>query len=355
MKKNSEKIFVDARYVGLSGIGTFCKGILDNIPQNDFQNIILLGNKIKLSKLYPNVNIIDDQFNPFSLNGLFLSHNLLKIINACRAFLSPGYIIPFGIKIPIYTTICDCVFFDEPNTCKGIVDKRIKKYFYKRAIKKSEMVFTISNFSKNRIVSIFKCSKEKITIIPCGLSNDIIEFKKSHGKAKKENFFLFVGNFKPHKGIDTLLAAYRLYREKGGTNDLFLVGNKEGLHTSISTNGWDKIPGIKLKEGISNNDLFSLMASSKALIQPSRYEGFGLPPFEAMYLGTPVILNNITVFHEIYNNSGAIFFEKDDPSSLCEKLFNIENENKISLENCLNKYSFSLTVKIIKETLNDLK
>jgi len=345
--KYNKKLVIDSRYINLSGLGTFCKGILDYLSVNDNFSITLLGDKKALSKLFPKIEIIDNISNPFSKNGLFLSKKVLAIINNNYAFFSPGYIIPFGIKIPIYTTIHDCVFFDEPSSCKNLIDKEIKRLFYIRAINHSQKIFTVSSFSKSRIVANFRCDDKKIKIVTSGLSKDIIEFKQKMGNIRKENYFVFVGNFKPYKGIDVLLDAFRLYKEKGGKNSLYLIGNKKGLNTSISIKKCET-PGVFFKEGISNNELFSLMSSAQALVLPSKYEGFGLPPFEAMYLGTVSILNDIPVLHEIYDGSGAIFYKRNDAISLCETMLDIDFNPVLHLSNCLKKYSFKASAEIIK-------
>ena len=314
------KIVIDSRYYGKSGIGQTNRGILDSI--DDFSNIILLGDKEKF-KGYKDVEIIDNKTNPFSRQGLFLSKEELNIINKSKCFFSPAYIVPFGIKIPIYTTMHDCIFFDEDDSTNGFFDKLIKKIIYKRTILRSKLVFTISNFSKSRIQSIFHVKDEKLKIITSGcLSKDIIEYKKSHSLVhNKENSIIFVGNIKKHKGLDTLISAFLLARESNPTLKLYIVGNTDGLRTTYNLNEDLLKDSILIKKNLANHEMFDLISKCKYLVLPSRYEGMGLTPLEALYLGTNVILNDIEVLHEFYdNNENVTFFSTNSVEDLANKI-----------------------------------
>lgn len=316
------RIVFDCRYYGYSGIGQLNRGVLENLISD--HEIILLGDKDKLESYSDRFEIIDCKSNPFSFKGLFLSKAIIKKINSSDVFLSAGYIIPFSIKTDIYTYIHDCVFFDLKETTKGFIDKKIKKYFYKRAIKKSKKIFTVSNFTKNRIKELFPISKNKEIIVTYnGVTKNIREYEKEHrdDKAIKNNSFIFVSNFKYNKGIDILLNAYTEYLKDGGKNDLYLIGNKDNLQTTfpiVIDN-----PKIHVLEHVSDEVLYDYISKANALISPSRYEGFGTPPLEAITLHTLPIISSIDVYKEIYGCSGAVFFT--DSQDLKDKLKEYED------------------------------
>lgn len=316
------KIVFDCRYYGYSGIGQLNKGVLENLI-SDYE-IILLGDKDKLASYSNRFEIIDCNTNPFSVKGLFLDKETIKRINSCDVFLSAGYIIPFSIKCDIYTYIHDCVFFDIKETTKNFIDRKIKKYFYKRAIKKSKKIFTVSNFTKNRIKALFSSAKNKEIIVTYnGVTKNIREYEKEHKDKKviKSNSFIFVSNFKYNKGIDILLDAYTEYLKAGGKNDLYLIGNKDNLQTTypITINN----SKIHVLEHVSDNLLYEYISKANALISPSRYEGFGTPPLEAIALHTLPIISSIEVYKEIYRECGAIFFT--DSKDLKNKLKEYED------------------------------
>ena len=347
------KIVIDSRYFGKSGIGQTCKGILDNIQS--FENIILLGNKEVLSKKYPKATIIDNNSNPFSRKAFFLTKKEKKIINASKCFFSPAYIVPYGIKTNIVTIIHDCVFFDEKETTNNIFDKFIKKHCYKRAINKSKIVFTISNFSKSRIKDLFRIDDKKLKMIISGcLSKDIIEYRNENTlPSSKENSIVFVGNIKKHKGLDTLLEAFKIAKTKDSSLKLYIIGNIDGLRSKLNLSHNFDLKDVFVQKNVKNHELFEIISRCKYLVQPSRYEGMGLTPLEALYLKTNVVLNDIPVFHEFYEkNCNVEFFKLNDSSSLSKLILNIPKYT--DQEEFFNYFDYKKTVKTILETINNL-
>ncbi len=312
----SKSIAIDSRYFGKSGLGQVNKHFLNFAPAG--YDIKVIGNKKILGPLYPQYEIIDDCSSPFSKKGLFFSKDAAKAANESDVFLSAAYMLPFNLRNKnIVTFIHDCVFFDVPDICKSKLDWAAKKFFYRRAINKSKLVFTVSNFSKERIAAIFRY--DKAIVVNTGLSSDIIEYKKNHQSTERKPYFIYVGNLKPHKGLDVLIDAFIKYQEEGGTNSLYIVGNDEGMNSYVKLKTDNK--NIIIKKHVDGPELFGLVQSAQALIQPSRYEGFGLTPLEALYLGTPAILNDIPVFHEVYEETSAVFFKQSSSDDLAKKLF----------------------------------
>ena len=90
---------------------------------------------------------------------------------------------------------------------------------------------------------------------------------------------------------------------------------------------------------LSDDQLLREIASAKFLVQPSLYEGFGLPPLEALYLGTQPIISDIPVFKEVYGDLPVLFFKTEDAKDLSDKLKNEENDSKSFKTNLL-KYDY---------------
>lgn len=331
-----KKVVIDCRYIGMSGIGRVLEGFITNLP--DTAEFYFLGNKEKLENYGIKSNIIEDNNSPVSKKGLFVS----KEINKYDAFFTPNFIIPYHVKIDTYTMIHDLMFLDFKDTTNGFIDKVIKKHFYKRCIKKSKGIFTVSNFTKDRIMHYYPKCKAEITLVYNGLSNSIIEYKKNNKKAEKEDYILFVGNIKKQKGIKTLLEAIENTDIK-----LFLVGEKDRFRTKDDTlTKYMDNPNIKFTGRISDDELFNYLSKAKFLIQPSLYEGFGLPPLEALYLETKPIISNIEVFKEIYSNLDVEFFEMNNKDDLLNK---IKSTNPIvdTNKNIDEKYSYKEGIKTI--------
>ena len=187
------RIAIDCRMSGKSGIGTFLDESLPAILDSEHQ-FVLFGNKSRrISRA--NVQYIDCSTKTFSLSELmFFPKTLLNAINSCDVYFSPYCNIPGGIKIPVYTTIHDIVFLDIPSIA-GFIGTMARKWFYKRAIRLSREIFTVSNFSRNRIMEKLGCRK-KINVVYSGIPAYI---EKEIPSTKKTDSILFIGNIKKHK------------------------------------------------------------------------------------------------------------------------------------------------------------
>lgn len=344
-----KKIIIDCRYLGMSGIGRVLEGYILNLD-NTKADFYFLGSVEKLNSYGITENIIADNNSPVSKKGMFIS----KQINSFDAFLTPNFIIPFGVKIPVYTLIHDLMFLDFLDTTNGFVDKKIKKYFYKRCLKKSKKIFTVSNFTKERIYHFFPKYKKDITVVYNGLSKSIIEYKEKHVAEPKENFIIFVGNIKKQKGLINLLQAV----EKINSYDLYIVGNKDNFRTvDDSINCYLDNERIHFTGRIPDDEMYTLISKARYLVQPSLYEGFGLPPLEALFLGTKPIISDISIFKEIYNELDVVYFKAGDSDSLMEELNKKPNPVVETTENQIHtRFNFKSSIElIIKEILNEKK
>lgn len=339
-----KRIVIDCRYLGMSGIGRVLEGYLLNL---DFSSneYFFLGSIAKLKEYGITKNILEDNNSPVSKKGMFVN----KKVNEYDCFFTPNFIIPFGIKISVYTIIHDLLFLDFSGSVNGFLDYKIKKFFLNRCIKKSKHIFTVSNFSKNRVLYHYPKYKKPITVVYNGLSQSIINFKNEHSSFDKKNYIIFVGNIKKQKGISTLIEAF-----KGLKNDmeLYLVGEKNNFRTEdekISTYLSDN--RIHFTGKVDDDKLYTLIAEAKYLVQPSLYEGFGLPPLEALFLKTKPIISNIEVFKELYSKLDVKFFEVNNPLSLRACLEeNIPYDVDNLPQAILDKYNFKSAIfAIVKE------
>lgn len=319
-----KKIAIDCRMLGSGGIGTYLESLLPFFLI-DFE-CLLFGNKDKIiQSLNEQTNklvIAECDIKCFSVKEFIgLPKKLLQKINDCDYYYTPYCNIPNGIQIPVYSTIHDVVFLDVPGLTSKI-GVFIRKYFYQRAINKSKKIFTVSNFSAERIKETLKLKDKEIIVTYNAVPQWFIE-KKSK-KVVKEKSILFVGNIKKHKGLHTLLKAFEIISQKEKDLKLVIVGNKDNFRT-----GDDEIPllikqfdqsKIEFTGRISNSELKDYYQKSTLLVQPSLYEGFGMPPLEALYSGINAVISDIPVFKEIYKDLPVLFFECENAQSLAEKI-----------------------------------
>ena len=187
------KIAIDCRMSGKSGIGAFLDGILPYLKKSE-NELFLFG-----------TNEIPCDVKPFSIKEIVrFPRSLLKEINKCDVYFTPYCNIPNGIKIPVFSTIHDVVFLDMPELA-GKIGTFARMMFYKRAVKKSRALFTVSEFSKKRIIETLHC-KKPIFVVHNALPEYLLHFDSSH--IQKTSSIIFIGNIKKHKGLSILLDAF---------------------------------------------------------------------------------------------------------------------------------------------------
>lgn len=328
-----KKVVIDCRYLGMSGIGRFLESILEYLDFNKFE-YTLWGKKENVMK-YPGCKYIYDDSTPFSAKSLFKAPK--KEINKNDVLFTPNFIIPYGIKIRCVAMLHDIIFLDMPQLNSGFKDTLIKKHLIKRGLKKADVIYTVSNFSKDRIKYYFPKVDKKVNVIYPGVS---LKFNDYNNYKEKENYVIFVGNVKENKGLDTLVKAFEIVHKKNPELKLFIVGNKDKFRNSDtkieceSANDYITFTGY-----LSDEEMLDKISAAKYLVQPSTYEGFGLPPLEAMYLNTKPIISDIEVFKEVYSNLDVVYFKNKDYIDLADKILNSNPSLNFNKEEANTKYS----------------
>lgn len=345
------KIAIDCRLIGTTGIGVFIDNVLENILCDKSNSYLLIGDCKTLScyKSFSNCEIVSCNYKAFSPKELFLFP--VKRVNECDAFYTPNFNIPAGIKIPIFSTIHDILFFETENFGSWI-HRLALKWYIKRALRMSNSLFTVSEFSRQRIKGYFNSDSELI-VVPNGINKALHEYRcDSKGDRKG---IVFLGSIKRHKGLHVLLKAYEKLRANNSSCPrLTIIGHvdfrtkDEEILRVIESNK----ESIDFLGAVSNEVLYDVLSKSEVLVSPSFYEGFGIPPLEAMYLGTPAIISDIPVYKEIYNNLPVTFFKTGDANDLYCKLLDYKYSRVDVKEKIDNMYNYADTAKLILSTID---
>ena len=206
---------------------------------------------------------------------------------------------------------------------------------------------------------------KKIRIIYCGLSENFLHPQKLDLEVIREkyhlpeDYLLCLSTLEPRKNMQLLLKVYEsLYREGKIRRPLALAGRKgwkiEQMLTEIQEHG--EIP-VTVTGFIEDEDLPAIYKMAKCFVFPSIYEGFGIPPLEAMAMGVPVISSDSSCLPEILGD-GAIYFRDQDEEDLKRKILELENgtidiqeKKQQSMERC-RTFVYAQEVKKLRETID---
>ncbi len=238
-------------------------------------------------------------------------------------------VITLPISAPTVVTIPDLSVIINPAWHP---EHRVKKYekYLSASIKKAERFIAISENTKRDMVRCLAISADKIDVTPLAPRS---VFAEQCPKLPSKHF-LYVGTIEPRKNIDGLLKAYGNLPEKLKTKyPLLLAGHwgwkSEAVKEMLQKNPWKK--HVRFIGFVTDNQLRRLMAEAAALVYPSFYEGFGLPPLEAMSSGTPVICTQGGALKETVGEA-ALIVDARDPRSLTGAMLRIIEDPELREE-----------------------
>lgn len=339
---------VDCRMIGSGGIGTYISSLVPHFLEA--AKCLLIGSEEQIAEWsgHPNAELIPCNIKMFSVKeALFFPRNITKRINECDAFYSPYCGIPAGIKVRVFATIHDVVFLDVKGLSSPF-GTFLRKQVYLHAVRRSAVLFTVSEFSARRIRETLKVHHKNIVVAPDALPDWLVSAPLPSAQKKRQ--ILFVGNIKRHKGLRTLLEAFNEAKAEGLDAEMVIVGAQSGFRTSEGQTCPCK--GVRFAGKVNNEELLSLYRESAVLVQPSVYEGFGIPPLEALSLGTRAIISDIPVFREVYDGFPVTYFKAGDSKDLCGKLLECLSGDWASPPPPVpQKYSFANSAKIILDTI----
>jgi glycosyltransferase involved in cell wall biosynthesis len=295
--------------------------LFNYIPFGSKKNTIYNLTDILLSKILPNKIVYTDKpADHLKKNDIYHS---------------PFYPIPSDTnytKIKVFQTVYDLIGILFPNYFQFKKDTLLCRIM--DSIKPDTFVLCISEATKNDLLNYSKIvDKNKVFVVPLAASDNfyhctdrakIASVRNKYNIPPNSLYVLSVSTLEPRKNIDLTIKAFVRILQEENINDLYLV--------LTGTKGWDygKIfseiknsPAYKDKIILTNyvpdEDLAPLYTGALAFVYPSFYEGFGLPPLEAMQCGTPVITSNTSSLPEVVGDAG-IMIDPTDLDALCQAM-----------------------------------
>lgn len=278
---------------------------------------------------------------------------------------SPTHYIPRFVFIPKVMAIMDVSYLSYPELFRG-KDLYQLVHWTKYAARHAQLIFTISESSRNAIIKAYHVDRRRVVVTYPGvkaISN--IKYPMSNIQEKykiSKHYILSVGTIQPRKNYERLIEAFRLFlkknKQKFGAIDLVIVGKKGWLYDDIfaSPKRFGVEKQVKFLDFVSDSDLPALYKNALCFALPSLYEGFGLPVLEAMACGTPVVVSNSSSLPEIAGKAG-VYIDPTSAEDIASGLLTaIRQRNlmqgkrrvKIGLEH-ISKFSWD---KAAKETLD---
>ena len=338
----AKRIAIDARKFRDFGIGTYIRQIALQLHASpgDLDYVLLCrpADADELAALLPRFDRVTTAALPYSIGEQFrIPWRLLR--TGADLLHEPHYVLPPLTRCRSVVTIHDCIHLMFPQYLPNSL-----AYYYARgamfaATHQADRVLTVSEASKRDILRYYDIPPEKVQVIYNAMDERFLtppdEATTDRVRQRYQlnhPFVLYVGNIKPHKNIERLVAAFSQARPLGPVGlKLVIVGddlsNYPKLRQVVHRHQLDK--HVRFLGYQPQETLASFYRLAGAFVFPSLYEGFGLPPLEAMACGTPVVTSNVSSLPEVAGDA-ALLVDPTDTDAIAHGIVQALTDSTVS-------------------------
>ncbi|MHB0858597.1 MAG: glycosyltransferase family 4 protein [Anaerolineae bacterium] len=246
---------------------------------------------------------------------------------------APVYVGPIAATCPLVVTLHDLAFFRYPELFRP-PNRLYLQRMTSLSVRRAAHVIAVSESTRTDAQRLLGIPEERITVVPNGVDDDMRPIDDAQSLralrqryALPEQIILFVGTLEPRKNLPVLLEAYALLRARGLPHKLVIAGGKGWYYDTIDAGvrrlglAQDVIfPGF-----VPQDELPLWYNAAELFVYPSLYEGFGLPPLEAMACGTPVVVSDVPALAEVVGEAG-LRVAPDDVQGLSDAMYRVLND-----------------------------
>jgi glycosyltransferase involved in cell wall biosynthesis len=238
---------------------------------------------------------------------------------------APHYVLPAAVRCSSVVTIHDCIHLMFPQYLPNRMAYAYARAQMWTAAHRSDCILTVSDASKRDILHLFNIAPEKIVVVYNAIDSHFFSTPADDAVARvraryqlDHRFVLYVGNIKPHKNLVRLIEAFNELRT-GDLDDLklLIIGDEisklPALRRAVHRHKLHK--HVRFLGYVPDDQLAVLYRLAAVFVFPSLYEGFGLPPLEAMASGTPVVTSNVSSLPEVVGDT-AVLVDPHDIDSI---------------------------------------
>lgn len=329
------RIGIDARKLHDYGIGTYIRNLLRELARLDQQTEFVLlcrsGDVEGLQALGPNFRPVVETAGNYSIT------EQVKVPLALRRegvdlFHAPHYVLPPLVHCRSVVTIHDCIHLMFPQYLPNRAALTYARTSMAMAASRATRVLTVSETSKADIIKFFGTEPSKIDVIYNAyderfgvepVEEDVVRVRERY--QLHDEFVLYAGNVKPHKNLERLIDAFQIVRMRGLDHlKLVMIGDDISKYAALrrAVHRYQLHNYVRFLGYLPEHTLAVMYRLAGVFVFPSLYEGFGLPPLEAMASGTPVVTSNISSLPEVAGDAAQLV-DPYDPEAIADGIYRV--------------------------------
>jgi len=338
------RIGIDARKLHDFGIGTYIRNLLRHLARIDSQTEFVIFCRPEDGETLAQVG---ENFRPVpETSSNYSIAEQLKIPLAVKRegvtlYHAPHYVLPPLVRCRSVVTIHDVIHLMFPQYLPNRVALRYAKWSITQAAHRATRVMTVSESSKRDILRFVDTEPEKIDVIYNAYDErfamepreeDVVRVRERYQLT--DEFVLYAGNVKPHKNLERLIQAFHLVRQRGLDHlKLVLIGDEMSKYTALrrAVHQHQLHKYVRFLGYLPEETLAVMYRLAGVFVFPSLYEGFGLPPLEAMASGTPVVTSNVSSLPEVAGDA-AVLVDPYDPQAIADGIYRVLTDEQLRRE-----------------------
>ena len=329
------RIGIDARKLHDFGIGTYIRNLLRQLARLDrdteFVLICRAEDRESLTLLGENFRAIAESASNYSVSEQ-VRVPLTLMREGVSLFHAPHYVLPLFVRCRSVVTIHDCIHLMFPQYLPNRAALAYARTSIGIAAQRATRVMTVSESSKRDILRFVDTAPEKIDVIYNAYDErfaiepreeDVVRVRERF--QLHDEFVLYAGNVKPHKNLERLIQAFHLVRRRGLDHlKLIVAGDEVSKYAALrrAVHRYQLHKYVRFLGYLPEETLAVMYRLAGVFVFPSLYEGFGLPPLEAMASGTPVVTSNVSSLPEVAGDA-ALLVDPYDPGAIADGIYTV--------------------------------
>jgi glycosyltransferase involved in cell wall biosynthesis len=315
------RIAIDARKIRDFGIGTYVRNLLRQLArQDDSHEYVVFCREVDCDTVEeggPRFRPVIETAGNYSIAEQFaLPMDLRR--EGVDLFHAPHYVLPPLTPCRSVVTIHDCIHLRFPQYLPNRAGYAYARAQMWTATHKAARVMTVSEASKRDILRYFHVPESRIDVIYNAIDDrfwrepDPEEINRVRERYRlTDPFVLYAGNIKPHKNLERLIEAFNILRQQSAQLkdvQLLIIGDEISKYATLrrAVHRYKLHKHVRFFGFVPDQTLAALYRLANVFVFPSLYEGFGLPPLEAMASGTPVITSNVSSLPEVVGDAALM-------------------------------------------------